>query len=53
LSPLRVTIVTLDTMVFPSFAAVVILAHFAPMLIFKVTLGLWPIVKGIPAPIAE
>jgi Domain of unknown function (DUF4386) len=52
-SSLVVAIVTLAIMVFPSLAAVVSPAYFAPIFIFEVTLGIWLLVKGIQTPIVE
>jgi hypothetical protein len=50
---LLVAIVTLAIMVFPGLAAVVIPVDFLPIFVFEVALGLWLLVKGIRAPIAE
>jgi hypothetical protein len=48
---LLVAIVTLALMVFPTLAAVMIPAYFAPIAIFEVTLGFWLLIKGIQAPV--
>ena len=50
---LLVAIVTLAIMVFPGLATVAIPIYFAPIFIFEVALGLWLLIKGIRAPIAQ
>jgi len=50
---LLLTIVSLGIMVFPKLAPVVTPLYFAPMFFFEVGLGLWLLIKGIRAPIAQ
>lgn len=50
---LVLAIVTLAIMVFPRLAAVVTLAHMAPMGLFEFTLGFWLLIKGIRTPAVE
>ena len=52
-SSLVLAIVTLAIIVFPSLGNVMGLAYMAPMGIYEVGLGLWLLVKGIQAPIAQ
>jgi hypothetical protein len=52
-SSLLVAIVTLAIMVFPGLADVAVPVYFVPIFIFEVGLGLWLLVKGIRAPMAE
>ena len=50
-SSLVVAIVALAIMVFPGLTAVEAPAYYAPIFTFEVALGVWLLVKGIPAPI--
>jgi hypothetical protein len=46
-------VVTLAIMIFPGLAAVLSLAHMAPMGVYEFTLGFWLLVKGIRTPAVE